>query len=186
MDIKDKELHRIALTAIIYNKEGKYLITQRALTRKAFPGKWTVPGGGLNVDDYINTEPKTASSPQWYYALTNTLKREVKEEVNVEIDNLEYLLDLTFIRPDGIPVLVLSYIAKYKGGEVKHDEETIGSAWVTLKEAKKYDLIEGIWEEIEMVDKILKKRAKTLGQKKKPTKKPAKPKKKVAAKKKKR
>lgn len=166
MEIKDKELHRIALTAIIYNKEGKYLITRRALTKKAFPGKWTVPGGGLNVDDYINSPQTTSSSPQWYYALTNTLKREVKEEVNVEIDNLEYLLDLTFIRPDGIPVLVLSYIAKYKKGEVKHDEDTIDSAWVTLKEAKKFDLIEGILDEIQMVDKLLKKRVKLVQNKK--------------------
>jgi len=171
MDIKDKELHRIALTAIIYNKEGKYLITRRALTKKAFPGKWTVPGGGLNVDDYINTPPKTATSPQWYYALTNTLKREVKEEANVEIDNLEYLLDLTFIRPDSVPVLVLSYFAKYKNGEIKYDEDTIDSAWVTPREAKKYDLIEGILEEIEMVDTILKKRKKATGVKKKIAKK---------------
>lgn len=157
MDIKDKELHRIALTAIVYNSEGKYLITKRALTKKAFPGKWTVPGGGLTIDDYINTKPTTGAN-QWYHALINTLTREVKEETNVDIDTIEYLLDLTFIRPDNVPVLVLSYMARYKGGDVQHDEDTIDSAWVTLEEAKKYDLIEGIWEEIEMVDKKLKER----------------------------
>lgn len=42
----DKELHRIAITGIIYNDEGKYLITRRSLEKKVFPGKWTVPGGG--------------------------------------------------------------------------------------------------------------------------------------------
>lgn len=157
MEIKDKELHRIALTAIIYNEEGKYLITQRALTRKAFPGKWTVPGGGLNIDDYINSKPTNAAG-QWYHSLTTTLSREIKEEVNLEIEKAEYLLDITFIRPDGIPVLILSYFAKYKSGEIKHDDETIGSAWVTPEEAKKYDLIDGILEEIEMVEKILKER----------------------------
>jgi 8-oxo-dGTP pyrophosphatase MutT (NUDIX family) len=155
MEIKDKELHRIALTAIIYNKEGKYLITRRALTRKAFPGKWTVPGGGLTVDDYMNSKPTNAAG-QWYYSLTTTLKREVREEVGLEIGPAEYLLDITFIRSDGIPVLILSYHAPYVSGEVIHDDETIDSAWVTLEEAKKYDLIDGIIEEIEMVDKILK------------------------------
>ncbi len=154
MEIKDKELHRIALTAIIYNKAGKYLITQRALTRKAFPGKWTVPGGGLNIDDYINSKPTNAAG-QWYHALTNTLKREVREEVGLEIGTAEYLLDITFIRPDGVPVLILSYHAPYLSGDVIHDDETIDSAWVTLEEAKKYDLIDGILEEIEMVEKIL-------------------------------
>ena len=154
-DIKDKELHRISLTTIIYSTEGKYLITQRALTRKAFPGKWTVPGGGLNVDDYIHSKPTNAAG-QWYGALTTTIKREIREEVGLEIGKAEYLLDITFIRPDGVPVLILSYYAPYVSGDVKHDDETIGSAWVTAKEAEKYDLIDGILEEIQMVDKILK------------------------------
>jgi len=53
----DKELHRIASTCIIH-KNGKYLLLQRSFEKKAFPGKWTVPGGGLTTDDYMNT-PKT-------------------------------------------------------------------------------------------------------------------------------
>ncbi len=52
MEIKNRELHRITSTAIIH-KNGKFLITQRSLDKKAFPGKWVVPGGGLEVDDYI-------------------------------------------------------------------------------------------------------------------------------------
>jgi 8-oxo-dGTP pyrophosphatase MutT (NUDIX family) len=156
VDIKDRELHRISLTAIIYNSDGKYLITKRALNKKAFPGKWTVPGGGLEVDDYISTKP-TNSAGQWYGALENTIRREVREEVNLEIEKPEYLLDIAFIRPDGIPVIILSYYAKYKSGEVKLDADSIDYKWVTLKEAKSYDIIDGIWEEIEMVDKILRK-----------------------------
>lgn len=155
MEIKDKELHRIAITAIIYDQEYRYLITQRSLEKKAFPGKWTVPGGGLEVDDYINDEPTTKAG-QWYNAIEKTLRQEVKEEVNLEIGKPEYLLDLTFIRPDGIPVVVLSYYAHYKAGEIKLDEDSIDYRWVTLKEAKDYDMIDGIWEEMEMVDKIIK------------------------------
>jgi 8-oxo-dGTP pyrophosphatase MutT (NUDIX family) len=153
MEIKDKELHRIALTAIIY-KGDKYLITRRALTKKAFPGKWTVPGGGLEVDDYINL-PKTTHD-HWYFVLENTLKREVREETGVEIGKANYLLDIAFIRPDGVPAIILSYYAPYESGEVKLNEESIDSAWVTFQEAKNYDMVEGLLAEIEMVDKILK------------------------------
>lgn len=159
-DILDKELHRIAITGIIYNDEGRYLVTKRALTKKAHPGMWTVPGGGINTDDYINT-PITHGTNGWYNIVEKTLRREIMEEVNIEIEKPEYLLDLTFIRPDNIPVLVLSYMCKYKDGEVKIDNDngdTIDVAWITLEEAKKYDLIPGILEEIEMVDKILKSR----------------------------
>ena len=40
-EIKDKELHRVATTCIIYNAEGKYLVTKRSPHKKAFPNKWT-------------------------------------------------------------------------------------------------------------------------------------------------
>lgn len=156
----DKELHRIAITGIIYNDEGKYLVTKRSLEKKAFPGMWTVPGGGINTDDYTTTPP-THGAGQWYYTVEKTLRREILEEVNVEIEKPEYLLDLTFIRPDNVPVLVLSYLCKYKSGEVKVDGDggdTVEFAWATLDELKVYDLIPGILEEIEIAEKMLKER----------------------------
>ncbi len=154
MEIKDKELHRISITGIIH-KDGKYLITKRNPDKKAFPGKWTVPGGGLETDDYINTAPTTPAG-QWYFAVEKTLRREIKEEVNLEVDKPKYLLDLTFVRPDGIPVVVLSFYCNYKSGDVKLDSDSVEFAWVTYEEAKNYDLIDGILEEIKMVDEILK------------------------------
>ncbi|MFA6408477.1 MAG: NUDIX domain-containing protein [Candidatus Paceibacterota bacterium] len=155
MEIQDKELHRIAITCIIYNDEGKYLVTKRSPHKKAFPGQWTVPGGGLNVDDYIHT-PQTTDAGQWYGAVGSTLRREVMEEVGVEVGDVQYLLDLTFIRPDGIPVLVLSYYAPYVSGDVILDEDAVEHRWVTLAEAQDLDLISGIYEEIEMVEIRLK------------------------------
>ncbi len=145
-----KELHRIATTCIIYNTEGKYLVTKRSPTKKVHPNKWTVPGGGLTVDDYITTPE--AYPGQWYGAIEISLLREVKEEVGVEIGKPQYLLDLTFIRPDGIPVLVLSYFAPYIKGDVVLDEDAVEYRWVTLEEARKLDFIEGICDEIEMVE----------------------------------
>ncbi len=153
MEIKDKKLHRVAGTAIIH-KDGKYLLLKRGLEEKAFPGKWTVPGGNMEVDDYIDLPANKAG--QWYNAIEKSLRREVMEEANLEVDKLHYLVDITFIRPDGIPVVILSYWADYKSGEAKAGEDNIDFSWATLEEAKNYDLIPGIWEEIEMVDKIIK------------------------------
>ena len=149
----DKELHRITSTAIIV-KNKKYLIVQRSQKKKVFPGKWTVPGGGLETDDYVQT-PKTTKD-HWYFAGENYLRREIKEETGLKVGQLKYLLDIAFIRPDGIPVIVLSYYAPYKSGRVKLNEENIDYKWASLKELKNYDLIEGLYKEIEMVDKILK------------------------------
>ncbi len=153
MEIKDRELHRITSTTIIY-KDGKYLLVRRSLEKKAFPGKWTVSGGGLEVDDYINT-PKTTKD-HWYFAIENSLRREIKEECNLEVGKIKYLLDITFIRPDGIPAVILSFYCSYKSGEVKLDEDNIDYKWISYEEVKKYDLVEGLLEEFEMVNRILK------------------------------
>ena len=108
----------------------------------------------METDDYINT-PKTTSD-HWYFVIENSLSREVREETGLEIEQVRYLLDMVFIRPDGIPAIILSFYAKYKSGEVALDEDTINSAWATAEECQNYNLIEGILEEIEMTDKILK------------------------------
>lgn len=158
MEIKDRELHRITVTAHIYKPDFTYLITKRAMHKQVMPGKWTVPGGGILVDDYINTPPSTKGSKQWYGALDNSLRREIREEVNLEIGTPELLTNLTFIRPDGIPVLCLSHFASYLSGEVRLDEDATEFKWISVEEVSAYDLIEGIDDEIRQVDKILKKR----------------------------
>ena len=124
------------------------------LIEEVFPNRWGVPGGGLEMADYINT-PKTTPDA-WYGAVENSLKREIKEEVGLEVEKPKYLLDLVFIRQDGIPVVTLSYYCDWKSGEVKLNEENTDYKWVTLEEAENYDLIEGILDEIKMVDKIKK------------------------------
>ncbi len=158
MAIKNKELHRIVVTAIIYKQDFTYLLVKRALHKKVMPGKWHVPGGGLTVDDYMHRSPDTKISNQWYSVLEITLKREVKEETNLEIGKPELLTDLTFIRPDDIPVLCLSYFTAYLSGEIVLDSDGTEYAWVTKEQAKSYDLIDGILREIQTVDNILKKR----------------------------
>ena len=54
--------------------QAKYLITQRSMAKKRFPGMWTVPGGHLETNDY-ETLPKDTEN-YWYNVLEKTLKRE--------------------------------------------------------------------------------------------------------------
>jgi len=144
--------HYVVATAIII-KDGRFLITKRSPHEKAFPNEWTVPGGKLETTDYIKLAKDGVN--QWYNIAEKLLKREVMEEVGLKIKNIHYLCDLVFIRPDNIPVVTLSYYANWAGGQVVIEKGSVDFAWVTLKEAKKYPMIEGIYEELLMVDKIL-------------------------------
>lgn len=149
-----KLLHEIVITAIIV-KDGKYLITRRSKTKKRFPGKWTVPGGHLEVEDYVNLPKDTQF--YWYNVLEQVLRREVKEEVGLAITNIAYVTSLATIHSDGNPSLVLSCMADYASGDVTlQEEETDKFAWVSLAEAKAYDFIDGIYDELAMAENKLK------------------------------
>src|SRR3989344_1974554 len=114
--MENQYLHEVAITCIII-KDGAYLITRRSPNKKRFPGKWTVPGGKLETDDYINLPKDTEF--YWYNVLEKVLRREVMEEVGVEITNIEYVTSLATTHSYGNPSLVISCMADYVSVKVK-------------------------------------------------------------------
>ena len=147
-------LHEVVMTAIVV-KNGRFLITKRAPTKKRFPNMWTVPGGKLETTDYINLPKETKD--YWYNVLERVLKREVKEEVGLDIENIRYITSLATIHGDGSPSLVISCLADFANGEViLQENETVQSEWVSLLEAKNYELIDGIYDELVMAENVLK------------------------------
>ncbi len=148
--MESQYLHEVAITAMIV-KDSKFLIIRRSASKKRFPGKWTVPGGRLETADYTSLPKDTAE--YWYNVLERTLKREVQEEVGLTIKNVEYVTSLATVHKDGAPSLVISCLAEYESGEITlQAAEADQSAWVDLEEARDYDLIDGIYDELKMAD----------------------------------
>lgn len=150
MNPEPQLLHEVVVTAIVV-KDGKYLITRRSPLKKRFGGMWTVPGGKLETSDYVNLPKDTKD--YWYNVLEQVLRREVKEEVGLGIKNIEYVTSLATVHSDGAPSLVISCMADWEGGKVVLQEnETDQFAWVSLEEAKGYELIDGIYDELQIAD----------------------------------
>lgn len=148
--MENKYLHEVAITAIVV-KDGKYLITRRSLKKKRFPGMWTVPGGKMETNDYLQLPKDTEH--YWYNVLERTLRREVKEEVGIDMDNIEYVTSLATVHADGSPSLVISCAADYVSGNIQLQEDELDQyAWVSLDEAKNYPLIDGIYDELVMIE----------------------------------
>ena len=145
-------LHYVVVTGILV-KDGKFLIVKRADWEKAFPGRWTVPGGKLEVLDYVLREKDTPY--HWYNVFEDLLKREVKEEVGLEIKNIGYVTSMVYLRDDKIPCVIVSFWAEPVGEEIRLCSALTDFKWVNLEEAKNYDLIEGIYEELEILDRQL-------------------------------
>lgn len=145
-------LYEVVITAIV-QKDGKFLILQRSASKKRFPNRWTVPGGHLETSDFIN-DPKDTEQ-YWYNVLEKALAREVSEEVGLKIKNVRYVTSLATVHEDGSPSLVISCLADYASGEIRlQPEECQNHSWVGLNEAKNYDLIDGIYDELAMADDV--------------------------------
>lgn len=153
MTYDPQKSHYLVVTWIIV-KDGKYLITKRAPTEKAFPNEWTVPGWKLEMDEYATKPMDTAH--HWYNIFENLLRREVMEETALTIKNIGYVTSLAYMRSDNIPTIIVSLYADYASWDIKLCDALTDYAWVTLEESKNYKLIDWIYEELEMLDRKLK------------------------------
>lgn len=121
-----------ALKAII-EKEGKILILKRALSEDCFKGMWDIPGGGI----------KFGESPE------EALKREVREETNLEVEIIKPVRIWSFFKNNGnTQVIGITMLCRYKSGEVKLGKEHIDFKWIRSEEIENYDIHEGIKKDV--------------------------------------
>ena len=148
-----KKLFKIVVTAIVA-RDGRFLVIQLPADHKKFPSRWSVPGGKLETDDYTNLPKDTPT--YWYNVLERALRREVQEETALEIKHVRYVTSLADARENDDPSVVISCLADYAGGEVALEAGMQAHQWVTLEESNSVDLIEGIHEELEIANRMLK------------------------------
>jgi len=145
------KVHYVSVTGIVRNSDGRYLICKRSDNEKAFPGKWCVPGGKVEMKDFVD-KPKDTSD-HWLDIFEKILEKEISEETGLKIKNIGYCSSLVFIRPNGFPTIIVSLFAEHDEGDVVlSEDELVEHAWVGVDELGNYDLIENIAEQIKRVD----------------------------------
>lgn len=150
---KRNKLFYFVANVVIYRvSDQRCLILQRNKNERVHPGKFAVPGGKLEWQDLDINNPTKLNGEvlDFDYAIEKLLQRETSEETGLKIENkLHYINSAAFIRPDGIPVVLIKFAAKYKSGSIDLSEGSfIKYAWVNAKEVQKYDCILGIQEEV--------------------------------------
>lgn len=124
--------HFVVVTAIV-NFKGKILILKRNKSMEMHPNKWSFPGGKVLKGEDLFT----------------ALKREIKEETNLDIENeKQFISDFAFIRPSGISTIGFCFLVNAKNNNVELSQEFTDFAWVAQKEIKDYDLIQSLNEEL--------------------------------------
>ena len=156
---KENKLFYFVANVIVYREnDGRCLILQRSRREKVHPGKYGVPGGKLEWQELDVANPTRINGDVLDYedAVEKLLMREVREEAGIKIDkDLIYINSVAFIRPDEVPVVLVKFAARFRGGEVKLEEEAFDNyAWVNEEEIKEHDCIDGIPEEVAAAIKL--------------------------------
>ncbi len=149
---QDKLFYFVANVVVYRESDGRCLILKRSETEKVHPGKYCVPGGKLEWAQLDLAKPTRMNGDVFDFenAVEDLLVREAREEAGIEIGtDLKYINSVAFVRPDGIPVVLVKFAAKYVGGDVQLEAGAFtDSAWVNAAEVKEYDCIQGIPEEV--------------------------------------
>jgi len=117
----------VGVGAAIFNDEGKLFITKRGKEAKNERGKWEIPGGSVEFGETFE----------------QAIKREIKEEHDIEIEIIELLGICDHIIPDEHQHWVSpTYICRITKGVPRivepHKCDQIG--WFSIKEAEKLPL----------------------------------------------
>jgi len=121
----------VAVGAVIEDGKGRILLVRHKPERGGFwQGKWICPGGELEVGEEIGAG----------------IKREVKEETNLEIDLVKPLapFDRIVKSTEGVNlhVVYIDYIADLVGGELEVASDVGEALWVEK------DKLGSLWEEL--------------------------------------
>ncbi len=105
--------------AFIFNAEGKLFL----MSSHKWKGKWVVPGGHIELGERMEDAPR----------------REVKEETNLDIRDIEFICFQEFIYDERFwrrsHFIFFDYACRTDSTEVKLNEEAEEYLWVTLDEA---------------------------------------------------
>ncbi len=160
---KPEKLFYLIANVVVYRPiDHRCLILKRHEREKVHPNKYAVPGGKLEWKDLPLESPTRINDDVLDYenAVEKLLARETLEEAGIEIDlskGLKYINSVAFIRPDGIPAILVKFAAKYKRGSVTLEPGSFTDyAWVSQQEVKQFDCIQGIPEEVAQTIKMFK------------------------------
>jgi len=133
------DLHFVSVIGIV-QKGDKFLLCKRCDDEISYPSKWCLPGGKVDREDFIDTPKDTKE--HWLNILEKVVKREIKEETDLEVENLKYVSSAVSMRSNGNSYIVITFRCDYTSGEVKLDPKELDrSEWVSIDDIEKYDVI---------------------------------------------
>ena len=118
---------------IIFNTAGQVLVGQR-LVADQYLGKWEFPGGKIEAGESV----------------TQALRRELREELNIELQQCEDFMILEHNYPDRKVRLSIQIVSQYSG--LPKGAEGQALQWCKLTELLQLDFLAG---NLPIIDKLI-------------------------------
>lgn len=122
-----------AVVGVLVNAQGQILITERP-AGKPYAGYWEFPGGKIEAEE----------------SSFDALKRELHEELGVEVLTAQSWLQCTHSYPDKDVWLDIWKVTQFDGQPHGKEGQTI--SWILPEEITQYKILEGNYQ---LVDQLL-------------------------------
>ena len=129
---------KIVVKALILDKNA-LLLVKRSKDDEYNPNELTVPGGFLDFGEKLNV----------------AVKREVKEETNLEVEVQKINTAWSFIgKEKDVQIIGISFLCKLLTKEIKLNEELLSYKWININNYKDLNLPKWLIKEIEQIKVI--------------------------------
>lgn len=110
-------------------RDDKFLLAKRSQAEDFMPGILNLPGGTIEAEDEASDD-----------VILSTLQREIREEVNLEVEDCQLIITRYF-EADGDPVINLVFLCRYVSGEATaiDPDEVEEIYWMTVSDAIKQE-----------------------------------------------
>lgn len=123
---------RLIVVPVIFDPQGRILVCKKPIGKGVFPGQWGLPGGGVEPGE----------------RLVEALRREVKEEVGLELEHIQPLhfkegIEAKHLGSDQVVAVHMVYLlfrCTAATTNVSLNEEFVEFAWAMPSELPQYDL----------------------------------------------
>ncbi len=131
----------IVVSGLIVNKDKKFLLTKRVDKNSHNNNKWQIPGGGLEFGE----------KPE------KTLKREIKEELGVEIKIIKLIPKIFSENFGDYQLIFINYLCQLKNEKstIALNEEASEYGWFTPQQAENLVCLTKVKEIIRLAYQML-------------------------------
>jgi mutator protein MutT len=124
-------MNKVVNAIILNDTKSKVLLIKRSSDEKKHAGKWAFPGGIVEKNE--NEE--------------SALKREVKEEIGLELKKIIRKIAEYDYEREGQKVKGESYLIEVESFDIKTNEEIEDFKWASIEDFEKLDCVDGVEEE---------------------------------------